>query len=138
MSDLPEKYLKYVRGPYGPVLFSSADNEPIGWGYRRATFHVDEELFREIGRACDGTWIYTPPGSINGTWVLVTKWLTPEEAVAKYGPVTKLKQGPQGGFKSVTYGNTLFLHPRLKPDGIDVDKSVIEREPPKPRAKRAS
>ena len=35
--------------------------------------------------------------------------LSKDEAVSKYGDITDIKRGPRGGFKSVTFGDRMFL-----------------------------
>jgi len=48
-------------------------------------------------------------------WVLIIKKLQPEEAIEKYGQVNCQEFGPQGGWKSVTYGSKKFVFASLKP-----------------------
>jgi hypothetical protein len=56
----------------------------------------------------------------------VTERLTPAEAIRKYGPITELELGPQGGFKTVTYGTTKFMSRFVDPRGTGMyDESVV-------------
>lgn len=47
-------------------------------------------------------------------WFLITKTLTRDEAIKKYGPMTAEDVGPRGGWRSVTFGNKKFLSKSLR------------------------
>jgi|TARA_B100001971_G_C18177965_1_gene531019 hypothetical protein len=58
---------------------------------------------------------------------LVTDWLTPDEAIEKYGAITNLTVGPYDGFLQVTYGKTQFIDKIMDPrkKGITVPQDLI-------------
>ena len=93
------------------VLFDGWCGEPIAWA------RVGEPV---IGRE------WTAKG-----WVTVTERLTPTEAVRKYGPITELELGPQGGFRSVTYGTNKFVCSFVDPRGTKLyeDSVVVVSDP---------
>jgi hypothetical protein len=43
-----------------------------------------------------------------GKWAVVTRYLTLAEIQAKFGPMTKIVRGPQGGLKGLFFGKKLF------------------------------
>jgi hypothetical protein len=49
-------------------------------------------------------------------WFLITRKLTREEAIQKYGPISDEEIGPRGGWKSVTFGSTRFCSSYLRPE----------------------
>src|SRR5690348_13026377 len=81
---IPEKYLRYL-GSYEAFLFDSWCGEPIAWGRRGSVTRIGEKLFDEIGAY--GEWHFIQP---HGPWVLVHRWLTPDEAREKYGRITAI------------------------------------------------
>lgn len=95
-----------------PVLFDSWSGEPIAWQ------RIGDPILGEAwGR--DGPIPYT-------------RQLTPPEAVALYGDVTKLVVGVAGGFQMAVYGETSFtagnLDPRKFP-GLTVRAEIVENNP---------
>ncbi|WP_280329824.1 hypothetical protein [Nocardia wallacei] len=95
----------------GGVLYDTWCGEPIAWA------RVGEPV---IGHE------WTPNGS-----VAVTERLSPAEAVRKYGPITKLVLGRNGGFRSVTYGTTTFSSRFVDPRGTGLyDDTVVVVEDP--------
>ena len=87
-------------------LFDSYCGEPLAWGF---------ELRRRLGDSrFDALSQYGKLECSYPRWFLITRELTREEAVAKYGEVTNEVFGPRGGWKSVTFGNKTFMSPRLK------------------------
>lgn len=103
---LPPEGYEAELSEYRIVLHDGCCGEPIGWGFliRR---HLGEDRFNALGEYGDLECITA------GSWCLVVRWLTPEEAVAQYGKVTAVERGPRGGFKSITYGAKRFLSRRL-------------------------
>ncbi|MFE3280684.1 hypothetical protein [Nocardia sp. NPDC059239] len=73
----------------GGVLYDGWCGEPIAWA------RVGEPV---IGHE------WTEHG-----YVAITGRLSPAEAVRKYGPITEVLLGLNGGFRSVTYGSTKFF-----------------------------
>jgi hypothetical protein len=110
--------------------------KPVSWGYP-ITAHMGEDRFKELRTY--GRTVYIPPGSLNGKWYLVTRDLTPAEAEAQYGPISAQECGPQGGFRSITYGTTTFYTRRLRPlpSPKDALKTVQKSAPVKVRSKKA-
>jgi hypothetical protein len=108
VSEMPSE-LRIAFGNYAPCIFDSACGEPVGWGFK-----LLRELSRERWSEAQhyGELVF---GGAIGSWVLVTKWLTPAEAIEKYGDVTDIERGPRGGFRSVVYGDKRFLSKRLDP-----------------------
>lgn len=93
-------------GPHGS-LNDSLSGEPVGWGWP-VIGRMGEELWNEAQGY--GQMVYD-----HGQWFLIHRTLTREEAIKKYGPITNEEYGPRGGWKSVTFGSTLFKHKCLKP-----------------------
>lgn len=90
----------------GDVLRDGWCGEPIAWA--RVGNPVIQREWTEHG------------------WVAVTDRLSPDEAVRKYGPITELVVGRNGGFESVTYGVTKFVSRFVDPRGTGLyDNSVV-------------
>jgi len=90
MNEIPAGF-EDALSSYDVVFHDSWCGEPLAWGFkilgRLGTNRFDSlRRFGELERV------------EMGRWVLVTKRLTPDDARAKYGEVTKLELGPQGGF----------------------------------------
>jgi hypothetical protein len=51
----------------------------------------------------------------NQTWVYIDRKVTREECIELYGPITEEEYGPRGGWKSVTFGTTKFIHDYMRP-----------------------
>jgi hypothetical protein len=91
---------------YGPCIYDN--NEVIAWGFKILR-HLGEERFQNLNN-------YGCLECLDwGEWILVTKKLTPEDAIKKYGPITKQERGPNGGYQGTYYGKTLLSHKWLKP-----------------------
>jgi hypothetical protein len=93
-------------GPHG-ALNDSLSGEPVGWGWP-VIGRMGEELWNEAQGY--GQMVYD-----HGAWYLIHRVLTREEAIKKYGPITNEEYGPRGGWRSVTFGSTMFKHKCLKP-----------------------
>ena len=91
---------------YGPVLRDGQCGEVIAWGFR-ITQRIGDARWAELGRHGDLECVYPK-------WVLVVKWLSRQEAEAKYGPVTDEVFGPRGGWKAITFGETQFCARHLR------------------------
>ena len=93
------------------VLFDGWCGEPIVWA--RVGEPVIGHEWTEYGQ------------------VAVTERLTPAEALRKYGPIAELVVGPQGGFKSVTYGEQKFVSRWVDPraTGLYEDSVVVVQDP---------
>lgn len=95
----------------GEVLYDGWCGEPIAWA------RVGDSV---IGRE------WTQHG-----WAGVTERLAPAEAVRKYGAITDLVVGRNGGFESVTYGVTKFVSRFVDPRGTGLydDAVVVVHDP---------
>lgn len=95
----------------GEVLYDGWCGEPVAWT------RVGESV---IGHE------WTERGS-----VAVTERLTPAEAVRKYGPISELVVGRNGGFQSVTYGGKKFVSRFVDPRGSGLydDTVVVVHDP---------
>jgi hypothetical protein len=87
-------------------LTDSLSREPVAWG-RKIIERLGEDAFNELKTTC-GTHFY------HGDWFVITKRLTRDDAIEKYGEVTDEEFGPRGGWKSVTFGETKFNTKSLK------------------------
>jgi|GEM_PF-2836846 len=117
-----EPPLGYPLSSYGPLCFDGGSCDKVyAWGYK-ILHHLGEERFNSLGKY--GQLICLSMGN----WALIVKWLTPEEAVEKYGPITHQQFGPQGGWRSVTYGSTQFTAKELKPSPELENKFSYEKE----------
>lgn len=95
----------------GEVLYDGWCGEPIAWA--RVGEPVIGLEWTEHGR------------------LAVTGWLSPAEAVRKYGPITEVVLGRNGGFKSVTYGGKKFVAKCVDPRGSGLyDDSVVVVDDP--------
>lgn len=85
----------------------SASGEPIAWGYP-VIAKMGEQLWAETKQF--GEMVFD-----HGQWYLITKVLTREEAVDKYGGIIHEEFGPKGGWKYVQFGQTLFKNKLMAP-----------------------
>jgi hypothetical protein len=95
----------------GEILYDGWCGEPIAWA-RLGDPVIGQE--------------WTEHGS-----VAVTSRLSPAEAFRKYGPITELVVGRNGGFESVTYGVTKFVSRFVDPRGTSLydDTVVVVHDP---------
>jgi hypothetical protein len=98
-------------GSYGPVLFDG--DHVIAWGYPIVRY-LKADRFEHLRTIADVDCVRA------GVWVVVSKRLTHREAIKQYGKETSREVGPQGGWRSVTYGTTRF---RTKLPGCPHPKS---------------
>ena len=88
-------------GPYTELMVDSSCGETISWGF---------PIQRHLGDRFNALGEHGKLQCLRaGSWALVTKRLTHEEAIEKYGEVTEQPTGPLGGWRSITYGSTRFL-----------------------------
>jgi hypothetical protein len=104
--DIPKHFEQFLSS-YGPQLFDSCCGEPTKWGFKIVKRCSDLE-FELLGMFGELECCYP-------SWFLITKKLTRDEAIQKYGEQTNIELGPRGGFRSVTFGNKTFLFKDLKP-----------------------
>lgn len=102
----PLGYENYLSG-YQMVLVDGWCGEPVAWGFK-IIHYLGDDLFNKLGQ--HGKLHCVQPGS----WVLIKKTLTRQEALEKYGAITEEIYGPRGGWKSVTFGEKKFISPYLK------------------------
>ena len=92
-------------GEYQSISQDSYCGESIMWGFPIEK-QLGEEKFRTLEclykLICD----YSPYGS---KWFVVTKILSKEDAIKKYGKVTKEERGPRGGFQLIRFGEKNFF-----------------------------
>jgi hypothetical protein len=104
-----------VLGAFDAVVIDRWGGPPVGWGFPILKF-IGEPRFESLKRHgepyCLG---WKPLAGPHGDWVLVTHWLTADEAAELYGPVGKILRGPRGGFKGIVYGDCLFTHTKMRP-----------------------
>jgi hypothetical protein len=117
MVTIPSGYTSRQVSGFEAVVY---DGEvPIGWGFRCKGQAMETSRWESFPgeRVCVG--IKDAPGGerVIGEWVYVERWLKPSEAVEVYGAVSALDIGPRGGFKSVTYGVTMFCNRHMDPRG---------------------
>lgn len=106
--NIPIELEPYL-GTFGPQVYDSWCDEPVGWGYKIIR-HCGDEIWSKL-------LVLGEPVCFNdGDWVLITKSLTRKEAETQYGPVTDEEFGPRGGWKSVTFGDKKFTSKCLKPE----------------------
>ena len=103
--NIPEDLKKYL-GSYGEQLFDGWSGEPVCWGYPIVS-RAGKENWKRLGQL--GELMCSYPN-----WYLITKKLTREEAIEKYGAITDEEFGPRGGWKSVTFGDKKFSSKFLK------------------------
>jgi hypothetical protein len=129
MNQLPEKYIPDF-SPYETVMRDALSGEPVGWGHKPLKRFADDE-FSELGKV--GEW-FCLQGSYANLWCLVTRKLTLTEAIDKYGPVTEVHTGPNGGFKDVTFGTKKFCSEWLDPrQTMNVADNLIRADKRAPR-----
>lgn len=93
---------------FGPVLFDPYCQEPIAWGFEIRKY-LGEIRFKELRTHGELVCVH------ERRWVLVMESLTTDAARAKYGAPTAEERGPQGGFRSITYGTKQFIDRRMRP-----------------------
>ena len=93
-------------GNYGPQIYDGDCGEPIMWGHKILS-HLGDERFNNLRNFGSLECCYPH-------WFFITKKLTREEAIKKYGAVTDEEFGPRGGWRSVTLGKKTFMSPLLK------------------------
>ena len=105
----PPDEFKDVLGRYSCVATDLG--KPVAYGFP-VIRHMSEARFNDLYK-------YGRPICISmGNWVLATDILTPQQAVELYGTVTAINLGPQGGWRSATYGTSTFQWKDMDPRGI--------------------
>jgi hypothetical protein len=99
-------------------IVDSLSNQTVGWGFE-LTEKIGEERFEALKQFGELTCRFPQ-------WYLITRWLTREEAVEQFGAVTNVTYGPRNGFKSVTYGDTMFKTKQLEPPREEQPKLGLE------------
>ncbi len=100
----PEEYKEFL-SEFKPCVFDSYCGEPISWGFEFVN-RMSEEEFEKLQSKHKVECCYP-------RWFLITKKLTKEEAIIKYGEITDIELGPRGGFRSITFGDKKFLNREL-------------------------
>lgn len=126
--EIPED-LKYYLGQYGEQIFDGWSGLCVGWGYR-IVHHCGDEVWAKLAEFGEKECIVGGQHSPTYTWFLITEWLSIESAIEKYGAITQIMTGPRGGFRSIRFGDTPFIHDSMDPRGtkhFDEKLVVIER-----------
>lgn len=133
---LPD-HLKVYFSDYKVCVVDAGCGEPVAWGYEPQT-RLADDLFAEVGTKY-GTWHCGPRRESMGSWLagktptsishwfLITKYLTLEEAIEKYGSEVCYERGPMGGFRSMTVGGRQFFHELLPGDFLKQER-IREQE----------
>ena len=106
----PSGFESYLSN-YKPVLQDAFSGEIVAYGFDIIE-RMSEDMFEKL-RAF-GEVKYIGVGK-KGSYALIIKKLTREEAIKKYGEITNEKFGPRGGWKHVTFGKTQFCNDYLRP-----------------------
>jgi hypothetical protein len=107
----PNSLRKYL-GPYSACVFDTLSGECVAWGHtvnRSASKEILDQL-KEHGEMA-----YLLNNQLEKVWCLITRSLTIEEAINRYGKIKKIQVGSRGGYKTITFGNTTFKSRRLDP-----------------------
>ena len=111
-----------VLSAYGAQILDGVSGEPLGWGFEILS-HLGDEGFNALREFGTLECLYPD-------WFLITKKLTFQDAIKKYGKVTQLIVGPKGGWRSITFGKTKFIARQLNPTWQErqefVDPLVVE------------
>lgn len=97
-----------VLGSYATLIIDKGCREPIGWGFRILRKLEDEEA-EAMKKHGTIDWIG------HEEYGLIVRYLSEEEAEAKYGKRGDVTFGPRGGFQQVFYGDKAFNHRKMKP-----------------------
>jgi len=95
----------FISKTVSPITDGSC-SEPIMWGHRIVS-RMGEELFNKVRANCRLE-------CIEFDWFIITKVLSREEAIEKYGEITNEEFGVRGGWKSVTFGNKRFISKTMR------------------------
>jgi len=95
---------------YKACIFDGYCGEPVGWGFEILS-RLGEARFHQLRRFGDLECI---PSAYVSKWFLIVRWLSREEAIENFGPITDETFGPRGGWKSVTFGAQKFTCKRMK------------------------
>jgi|FAXJ01.1.fsa_nt_gi hypothetical protein len=93
-------------GEYGPQVYDGYCGEPIMWGFPIIN-HLGEERFSQLRSVAKLECCYP-------NWYVIVATITRKDAIKKYGKVTNETFGPRGGWKTVTFGTTTFIHTSVK------------------------
>jgi len=97
---------------FGPQIYDAYCGEPIGWGFEIKK-RIGDERFNALGKLGELKCV-NDSHTLSPSWYLITKKLTRQEAIEKYGDVTDEEYGPRGGWKSVTFGKKKFISKWLR------------------------
>ena len=103
----PEGFEDCLSG-YEPLIWDSSSIEVVAWGFK-IICHLSKERLAQLETHGDLKY-----SSLNRRFNLVMRWLTRQEAIELYGPVTNEELGPRGGWRSVTFGEKKFVSKCLK------------------------
>lgn len=100
----PEKPIEIAKycGEYGPIAYDAHCGEPIAYGFLLKN-RLPDNLFRQLKREKKIIYLDTT------TYGYVCHWITYDELVKKYGPITERVEGPRGGKKMIKFGTRTFI-----------------------------
>lgn len=91
--------------PYKACLFDSWCWEPVSWWYPILK-HLWDDLWQEVSKLGKMECCYPK-------WFLITKSLTRQEAIEKYGEQKEIERWPRWWFKTITFWEKKFCLPEL-------------------------
>ncbi len=103
-------FTKYF-GKYTIVETDMGCGEPVSWGYPIIK-QLGPELWDKLKlqyKVCRSNHSH-----ISADWYVITKTLTRNEAIDKYGPISNEVLGKLGGFKSARFGDKTFYSKYLR------------------------
>lgn len=119
--EVPDEFKEYL-SEFGVLYYDSSCKEPVTWGYRIIK-HLGEEKWGQLNNygmtKClgysSGFGGYLPQ---HADWILITKQLTRQEAIDKYGAIAEqgLEENkfPYGRRKYTVFGKTKFYNDILQ------------------------
>lgn len=104
---MEDKYNQYL-SEYVYEIADSICGETVIWG-RKINNNCPEDIYEEICKKLPLHYSYPTPNTM-----VITKVLTRQEAIDKYGEITEEEYGSRGGWESVTFGNKKFKSKFMK------------------------
>ena len=77
---------------YGPQITDGHTGKTIGWGFGIIRY-LGADRFGDLRKF--GSLECLHGEHLESHWVLITDWLSPQEAIQEYGPVRELVIGPR-------------------------------------------
>lgn len=100
-------------------IFDSNCKMPVYWGYKLKE-QIGEERFNALKQVAKVK--FAPgPKYPEGTWFVVSRVLSYQDALILYGPFKGMTYGPRGGFRGITFGEIMFTSKELIPPSEEVE-----------------